>query len=141
MPGRLRSGMRTLIFSCLLLAGPAAAQPRVLDVEGVEGVWYPTPIASDLERAKDLVPELEAQVADLEKRATVTAEVTQAALAVLAQSERVEGVATWSIERYEKAAQQAEDRRREADAWYRAPELWGALGIVVGGALVAIASK
>ena len=133
--------MRTLVFSLLIIAGPAAAQPRALTVEGVEGVWYPTPIANDLERAKDLVPELSAQVDDLEKRAEISAEVTQAAMAVLAQSDRVEGVATWAIERYEKAAQQAEESRRDAGAWYRAPELWGALGIVVGGALVAIARK
>lgn len=133
--------MRTLVFSLLFIAGPVAAQPRALVVDGVEGVWYPTPVANDLERAKDLVPELEAQVADLEKRAEISSEVTQAAMAVLAQSERVEGVATWAIERYENAAQRAEESRLEAGAWYRAPELWGALGIVVGGALVAIASK
>ena len=119
---------------CADLRGAAVGDPTLLTRDGVPGMWFPMPVARlILCEARELRVRRQ-EVRLLDEAAGVWALRVrlleeQADLAVQARNELGDVV--------EAAERRAREAAESADAWYRHPALWFAVGVVVAGLLVA----
>lgn len=109
------------------------AEPTRYELEGIAGLWFPSPIARlmlcEVRELRIRRREVALDVRELrlwEQRVAFTER--QRDLAVEAR-DTLEGV----VEAAERRAREAES---EAEAWYRSPILWVVVGIVVGAGVV-----
>ena len=127
--------MRALILALALVAAPAAAQepePRPLTVEGVEGLWLPPALAREATEAREELPRLRERFRLLGDSLALADRQIATFREALALTEEGRNV-------LREAVADARRAREEADAWYRDPALWLAVGLVLGAAAVVAA--
>lgn len=141
----------TLVVWLFAFANLAAAQPPdngfsqlpptnavALEHEGVQGLWMPEEmsrsIQADIEELQRLRVVLERQSAKIEMNRERIANMLEILELVRAERE----FAVNALDEAIKGRREAEEAR---DAWYRSPELWSAVGAVVGVTLVLVAAE
>jgi len=135
----------------LLCAATAQAQPpdngfsqlpltRAVPLEhgGTPGLWFPEDIAranqADIEELHRLRVVSERQTAKIEMNRERIANMLEILELVRAERE-------FAVDALEEAVRGRRAAEEAKDAWYRSPELWSAVGAVVGVALVLVAAE
>lgn len=109
-------------------APEATLRRRLLEVDGVPGIWFSEPVAACMAGRLALVPELRKLVTVLELRV----ERTDAQVVLLERQLSLSREIEADLERALQAAERASERERR---WHRRPGLWWAVGVVSAVAL------
>lgn len=116
----------------------------VMEREGVRGVWFNLPAATEIARLKESVPVLQEQIEKLEEIGVIRGDqavLYARAAAGMAETLKEERTATAVIVKAKRRALKERDAaREELGAWYRSPWLWFGAGVAVtalgGGAVI-----
>jgi len=115
-------------------APEATLRRRLLEVDGVPGIWFAEPVAACMAGRLALVPELRRLVTVLELRV----ERTDAHVALLERQLALSREIEAEFERALQAAERASERERR---WHRRPGLWWSVGVVSAVALQVVAVR
>lgn len=109
-------------------APEATLRRRLLEVDGVPGIWFAEPVAACMASRLSLALELRRLVAAYEERA----HAADAQIALLGRQLELSREIEAELERALQAAERASERERR---WHRRPGLWWAVGVVSAVAL------
>ena len=105
------------------------SESKLVEIDGVNGLWFPMPKAKLLLKDVSRLPYLEKEIELKEKRISLSVESLDLLIKNQVSNESV--IKTWK-DLAEKQAKQLNQK----DPWYKSPYLWLGVGALLGGGLV-----